>query len=941
MRTIRVGSLLAAAMSAYLATVGTSGAKAADAQTPAASRANAATRIDGIIVDQQNGLPVAKARVGVYRGGTKTAEGKSDASGRYAIDAVGPGYYTIEVEARGYQTSRSSEFVVASGQSVSINLVLNAERSGQTGGLRTIGSVSVSGSNAVASTTAITRTLDPSTVQKENGLRLVDQLVHLPGVNGSGLSSSVGDDTSLNIRGLGASETVALLDGHPVGPQGVYGINGGGTFPTSFNYANTPLAGLNKVQVTFGSGGAGLYGVDAIGGTVDFETISPTAKTEFNVLTGFGDQGRQESAATLTGSLGRLGFAFAGGTSGTYGLFSPGLVAQTGRPNNSGNGQANGACTAGNDISRCNLALNTYDVSGNSLVKSGLGKLTYNLSNNTRAMATVYASGQISDSTGNGDNDYVPFDTRLAQIQTNDKQNCALPGSAAGAKNGYTVITGNNGATSCYTAGQWANASYGPYGGGADRNRGTNMNDYHFRVETTDGKSTITADGFHNNYKFYKTSEAAAGYTDPSETQFAGTAYSQYINTNGYFLADNIVNENSDIGFGYFGEYELGTRLNYNVIGTNLYNYDPSETTHYDSGFARGHFTFSPLFSTDANFWVKHSSVDNTTSFDPRLSLVFHPRPNDVVRLTYGHSTGDPAAELKASGPPTFDGNPSSLNPTCTPYNGIGSGGNPGIKPERANDYEIGYAHRFDNESSVQLNLYDTVVGDQLFSAAEPILQYGAASEIPPALLLGYARKIASIGCNVNPANPASALPFISISTTYNAARAQSKGIELTGRQRVANHLYVEYGYNVQSVTQSGINEFILNNNPFIINGGQVQGIPINQGNVAADYRNHGFEVRTDGYVVGNNNPKSRPGYNTWDGFISQKLQHDFALTLGISNIFNEAIQNYGYIGHQAFIPENQFFNDTNSIQQSVNGAGGEEYGVPSRSYSFTASWHI
>ncbi len=936
-RFLRCRSFVAASLSAFLTVAS---APATFAQTPSGTTVAAtAPGVNGTVVDQANGLPVPRAQITVLRGTTKVESTTTDASGAFAIANVTPGFYVLQISAPGYETSSSREFTILQGQSVTLNLAVSAARSSQNNGLRTIGSVSVSGSSAIASTTAITRTLDPATVEKENNLRLVDQLVRLPGVNGAGLSSSVGDDTYINIRGLGQSETVALLDGHPVGPQGVYGINGGGSFPSSFNYADTPVYGLSKVQVTFGSGGTGLYGVDAIGGTIDLQTLAPTQKPSFNVLESLGNQGRQQTAATLTGSAGRLGYAFAGGVQGTFGLFTPQSIAQTGRPNNDNNGANGGICTKGNDVSACNFALNTYNVSQNVLVKGGLAKLQYGLSDNMTFTATAYDSGVVADSTGNGDNDNIPYDTRLAQIQTNQTPNCNLAGSSVA--NGYTVITNRNGATSsCYSASQWAAASSGPYGGGAGRARGTNMSDYHFRVQSTGGKNTLTADGFHNYYKYWKTSEEAAGYTDPSRARFAGTSYTQYLNTDGYLISDDIQNEKSDVGFGYFGEYQLGTRLNYDG-STGLHSYIPSESTHYDSGFARAELRFSPAFSTYANFWIKHSSVDNTTSFDPRISLVFRPQPSDVLRLTFGHSTGDPAAELKATGV-NINGNPSSLNPSCTAYNPIGTGGNPSIKPERANDYEAGYAHRFGAESSVQLNLYYTAVGDQLFSAGLPITQYAGNVTVPPDLLLGFANKIASAGCaGVNAAVPSTVIPYLAITTTYNAARATAKGVELTGRQRLAKHFFAEYGYNLQSVVQNGILPSILQTNAFITNGGQVLGIPVNQANVALDYNNKGFETRVDGYVVGSNNPKERPGYNTWDGFISKTLEHDVSLTFGITNIFNESIQNYGYFGSQVFLPENQFFHDTSAIGQYVNTGSGERFGQPSRAFSFTASYRM
>jgi outer membrane receptor protein involved in Fe transport len=910
----------------------------------AAEAAVGSGKVSGFVVDQTNGLPIPRATVGLYRGDTFVKAYRTDKDGEFRVESLLPGIYSVAIEVSGYQASRSHDFTVAAGQETSVNIAVGrATQSGESGTLKTIGSVSVSSTSTLASTTTITRTIDPALLQSENNLNLGYALAKLPGVNSTGLSSSISDDQYLNIRGLGASETQALLDGHPIGPQGVYGINGGGSYPTAFNYSNSPIFGLSKVQVTFGSGASGLYGVDAIGGTIDMQTLNPTLTQALKFSDGVGDQGREQTAFNFTGTSGKLAYALAAGVQGAYGMFAPGLVTQTGRPNNNANANNGGAClgnvTIGSqqvqlpDVSPCNTALNTYSVSQNTTLRSGLAKLRYDLSNNTSFTTTVFTSGQQSDSTGNGDNDNIPYDTRLAVVK-NNPGNCALPTDPSGKTSGYLVVVREPSTLQCFTAKQLALDSYGPFGGGADRNRGANMADYDFKLQSTSGKNTITADGYYNFYKYYKSSEEASGL-DPTGTEYAGTQYSQFVNTQGYLISDDIQNAKSDIGFGYFGQYQAGSRLDYNANGQGIADYETPESSHYNSGFVRASYEFNDKFSVFGNFWVKNDTTIGDTNFDPRLSLVFRPESADVFRVTFGHSTGDPAAELKAAGPPSINVNPTSINPTCTPYNQIGTGGNPGIEPERANDYEVGYAHRFSGDSSIQLNLYYTGVQNQLFQASEPLSQFGSVP-ISPTLLQEIANRIGSVCSGVNPADPATVLPFLSIGTTFNAASAVSKGIEFSGRQRMTRHLYFDYSYDLQSVVQNGINVGILSSNPFIINGAQVEGIPINQGTVGLDYANRGLEVRMDGYIVGSNNPSERPGYNTWNGFVSQALKRNLAVNVGVQNIFNQAWQRYGYFGHAPLIPENQYFNDTNPIQQYVNTGSNEEFGLPIRSFSLT-----
>ena len=904
--------------------------------------------ISGVVAERINGLPISGADVTVYAGNAKVADAKTDARGSFRFSTLQPGIYSVIATAAGYDGGRSRDVAVLASQETVVSFALNTALT-TTGGLKVIASTTASAGSALASTTTISRSLDPALLASENNLRFGDALRTLPGVNLAGLSSSVGDDLYLNIRGLGSTETIALLDGHPVGSLGVYSVNSpGGTYPGGFNFADSPYFALSKVQVTFGSGASGLYGVDATGGTVNMETLNPTKTPQGTIEQGIGSQGKLQTAIKSTGTYGRLGYAVAGSVQGTYGAYPVQQIAQTGRPNNSSNANNGGACLPNPpvnfaDLTSCNLALNTYPVSQDTTLRSALGKLTYALSNNTTFTGTYFGSGQWADSTGNGDNDNVPYDTRLAQVQAaqpglTPSLQCALPGDAAGKPSGIVVAVDNN-PKACYSTTQVAQASYGPFGGGDGRARGTSMFDYHARLESVHGKSTYTADYFFNHYNFFKTSEAANGL-NPDGSCCAGTVYSQFLNTQGILVSDDIVNDKSELGFGYYVEHQLQTRLNYQFTGQNQYSYTTPQSPAYGSVFAKGSLQVNPVFSVFANAWVKRSNVDQTTSFDPRISLVLRPQTGrDVFRFTYGSSTGDPAAELKY-GSVDVNGNPSSLNPSCTPYNTVASGVNPNIKAERADDFEIGYAHRFARDTSVQLNLYETSVSQQLFSAALPFTQYGAPIPISPTLLAGFAAKISSAGCpGVTVTNPSSVIPYLAVRTTYNAASALYKGVELSGRTRFSNRFYMDYTYDIQSAVQNGINDNILQNNPFIVNGAQIQGIPVNQGSMGFDYSTpQGWEARADGYFTGSNNVSQRPAYSLWNGFVGKQVSKNLSIKVGVYNIFDSAVQYYGYFGHQYFIPENHFFNDANSIQQYLNTGSGEEFGLTPRAFLVTFS---
>ncbi len=615
------------------------------AAAPAAA-ADVAT-ISGTLVTQDNGLPVSNATVTLYQGTTVAGTTTSDTGGQYTFSKEPAGVYSIVIRATGYQTTRVDDIFATAGTVSAIRTpLLRAETN--SGSLREIGAVSATArGTTLASSSTIQHDLSPLQLQSQGFFKAADALGQVPGVNLSGGPHTVGDDTIIDIRGMGSGEVRPLLDGHPLGPIGVFS-------PDFFNYANSGYFLMSNIQITVGSGASGLYGVDVIGGTIDFQTLNPTRTPHAELYQGFGSANTLISQVKSTGSVGRFGYAIGHTVSGTTGDFSPGLVFQGARPNNNLNLPNNGACTASNDLTSCNTALNTYSVSGNYRVQNDLLKLQYSLGDKSAVSFTAYGGNQLSDSTGNGDNDNIPYDTRLAEIQA-QPQNCPV---------GYTVITNSN-PNACYTAQQWAAASYGPYGGGADRNRGTSIQDYHARFTTLIGTSNnVTIDAFDSFYDYRKNSNQAAGF-DPTGTYYVGggTFDDNYL-SNGLLVSDDIALANNDFGIGYFVEHQREWGNNFTQGPPPAYVPQSERGAGDYSFFVRDQFIADQHFSLYANAWLRRSIVTAQTTFDPRLSLVFRPTRNDVVRLTGGRADGDPAAAIKSTGSFSSYNNPSSLNPS-------------------------------------------------------------------------------------------------------------------------------------------------------------------------------------------------------------------------------------------------------------------------------------
>ena len=782
--------------------------------------------ITGQVLDERSALPIAGAAIVVSRAGTQVAHATTNDQGRYTISGTPAGVYDITISCNGYSPAVNNDIAIATGVSnVIVNVTLQTAQTASRNGLTQIGHTSTSANPLIAATT-ISQEITVENLTRTGQIRLGDQLATLPAVNFQ-TSSSVGDDATVNLRGFGSSETAMLLDGHPVGPLGV----GGG----SFNFALGPSFGLSGVDVTYGSGAQGLYGNDTVGGAINYITLSPTGRPQFSFQQQAGGFGISSTGVTATGQLNRLGYVFAAGRLGEYGDFHPAVNPQSARPNNvsSSSANPNGACIGQPDpnnpgstlpeVSACNLALNSYAYSQNTEQSIALGKLVYALSRNTKATFSAYDAVQWSDSTGNGDNDYLPLSTRLSQIaRTTPSPSCPQNGAPE-----YLVSTDPlAGSTACYTAQQWAAASYGPDGGGAGRQRSTRMGDYHLRLTTTAGINNIIVDGYLNNYVYQKDSSLAGGI-DPNGLKLGTPTFANFYNTKGFLLSDELILGKHDIAFGYNLWHQLQTG-NENDIAGIVQN--PTGFFGEGGAFVRDDYHFSDNISFFVNAWLKRSSVTQRTTFDPRATLQFRPSRNDVLQFTYGRSDGAPSPALKLIGTPVASDPGASLTSvSCNGFNDVTSAGNPNLQSEAANDYEIGYGHRFKGDSNIQLNLYQTNLTNQLFGASEPIGQFGAGNIIfAPGALTTYIGKFQN-QCGLN-LNNQTVLQYLSVGTKFNAAQARARGVELSGRARLNRTVFLDYSYDIESDTQQSITDNILLNNPSVVNNAQLQGIPLASG---------------------------------------------------------------------------------------------------------------
>ena len=289
---------LTAAIAAFVLVIG---ALAAKADQPLSTPAMGT--VSGNVVDRDGSVPISGATIDLIQGTTVVASTKADKFGVFSFKPVPAGTYALVVRAQGYGTVRSDAILVSPGP---MNLALVMQRAYSAAGVRSLGRVAVtSHSVGLQSTTTIQSSVDTQVAQRTNQIRTAESLGKLPEVNLGNTSSSVGDDIQIDIRGLKNTETQTMLDGHPIGPIGVLPPGGGGTI--GFNYSDSPLFAIENSLVTYGSGAVGLYGIDAIGGSVDMQTYNPTLQPHGEVTYGIGQYGKQTFGLHATGTDQKIG----------------------------------------------------------------------------------------------------------------------------------------------------------------------------------------------------------------------------------------------------------------------------------------------------------------------------------------------------------------------------------------------------------------------------------------------------------------------------------------------------------------------------------------------------------------------------------------------------------------------------------------------------------
>ncbi|PZR60284.1 MAG: hypothetical protein DLM53_11460 [Candidatus Eremiobacter antarcticus] len=892
---------------------------------PVLAADSAAGTIAGRVIEAGTGLPLQGVTVSTV--GPTSAKALTDSAGKFSLQHLMPGRYGLVVTFTGYETTESNRFDLATGQNQSLTLAIQPTQGSSN--IRSLGKTTIRASATLQTAAVVSSTIVAQGLVRQGMYSATQAIVKLPGINYVGAQTAAPvDEVEFDVRGIGELETSTLIDGNPVGP-----LFGGG-----YDYALSPVFGLRAVKVLYGSG-SDLYGVDAIGGVVDMQTLDPTLRPATTISQGYGTWNHFTTALTTTGSLsaGRFGYALALGTDGSDGPFNHALIYQP---------------SAAFDPYAVNpnvRALGVYVDDNSTTNKSILLKGRLNFTDTSSLTATFLGSALWFDKTGNGDNDFLPYPVALSNGQGqlaaaaasggadpcfNANPKTFMPGTNA---NGSTPGFGPGGVPDgpaqpvCVTPQQFAQLNAG-YQGAGPAWAAFRSNAYSLHYESTVGKNTLSINTFTNLYLrdvsrtsqlpfFNESGDNAAWHNEQSTNTGATASY-------------DIPGRNHEFGFGYF--YENSSYYFLQGSTETGGQQQPTPTFHETAFFLRDawHPQDSPL-TTYGNVWFKRSTLTQTHYTDPRLAFVYT-KGNNVLRLAGGETSAQPfPADIESSFIPTPVGT-FLAHVGCSGLNGVGSVPSSELKPEQGVDQEFSFGHRFSGDSTVQLTLYNENLFNKIYDGLNlPLSDLTVPFDPTP-----YANVVATT-CGITPTE---ALGLLGVNGSINIGHTLARGIDLGGRARISHALFIDYDYNTESSILKSDDPSLIDPNLggslVLVPNSQLPNVPLHKYSYALDYTfGHDIEARLSNYHVSENNPKNLPAYGYSDLTLSGPLGKG-TLSATVQNLWRNDAFYEGNIGEGYPLALNKLAQPSD-YQHFFGAQATEQFGLPFRTIQFNYSFSV
>jgi vitamin B12 transporter len=239
-------------------------------------------KITGLVRDRTTHKPLYGANIVVEGTGLGTF---SDECGRWVIENLFVGEYTITASYMGYESQTKSEVRVSLDCPVQIDFQLLPE-------VIELPGITVTASRIPDEQTASVVVITAEDIKRSNAQNLGEILQQVPGVE----IQDKGGEKTVSIRGSCPNQVLVLLEGIRLNDAMIGQVD----------LANIPLGMVERVEVIKG-GSSAHFGAGAIGGVINITSRKPS-QSQISLEGGVGAFGRSGCAPTLSGSLRKLGY---------------------------------------------------------------------------------------------------------------------------------------------------------------------------------------------------------------------------------------------------------------------------------------------------------------------------------------------------------------------------------------------------------------------------------------------------------------------------------------------------------------------------------------------------------------------------------------------------------------------------------------------------------
>lgn len=253
----------------------------------APAAAQEGTTLRGRVVEAGSGAPVAGARVRLA--GPRAATAVTAPDGRWRVDALPAGVYTLRAERTGY-TGATVEARLPAAEAVRLELAA------QVVGLDGLVVTASRRLQALRDVPVATEVVTREEIARSGASDIASVLVQRTGIQLEG-GHPVG--AGVMLQGLGSERVLVLLDGEPL----VGRISG------NLDLTRVPAASVERVEVVRGPQST-LYGSEAMGGVVNIVTRGPgLAPLALGAQLTGGTHGRTDLAGSARGRRGAAGWS--------------------------------------------------------------------------------------------------------------------------------------------------------------------------------------------------------------------------------------------------------------------------------------------------------------------------------------------------------------------------------------------------------------------------------------------------------------------------------------------------------------------------------------------------------------------------------------------------------------------------------------------------------